>query len=259
MVNIFGLFKKKEVRQPQEEVSWEDIKDILAPYKRTVWFPKVEDQKSDEMASKFSGIPALAKGESWPCCSHCDEPMQLFLQLNSKDLPESAGKPFGDGFLQVFYCTNWDQECEIECEAYFPFSKSTLVRVVNYQPESVLSLDVSPVKDAFPEKSITGWEEQSDYPNWEELEELGLTLSDSQYEFWSEQEYPRNRDKLLGWPHWVQGVEYPDCPDCGNSMKFIFQIDSEDNIPYMFGDVGCAHITQCAEHKDKLAIAWACC
>jgi uncharacterized protein YwqG len=74
-----------------------------------------------------------------------------------------------------------------------------------------------------------------------------------------EQDFPKTGDKLLGWPAWIQGIEYPECPDCGDSMKLIFQIDSEDNLDYMFGDVGCAHITQCEKHPHRLAIAWACC
>jgi hypothetical protein len=41
-------------------------------------------------------------------------------------------------------------------------------------------------------------------------------------------------------------------------MWHVFQIDSEDNLPYMFGDVGCAHITQCPEHKEVVAFGWAC-
>jgi hypothetical protein len=41
-------------------------------------------------------------------------------------------------------------------------------------------------------------------------------------------------------------------------MQFVFQIASEDNIPYMFGDVGTGHITQCPEHKNQLAFGWAC-
>lgn len=257
MSNIFNIFKKKEPK-PAQALNWEEVEPILEAYKRLAWFPKVVEKSSSPTSSKFSGIPALLKDESWPCCSNCNKPMQLFLQLNSLDLPEAERNTFGGGLLQVFYCTNWDKECEVNCEAFFPFSKSTLVRVVNYDVESIASPDVSPVKDAFPEKEIVGWISKEDYPNWEELENLGVTLSDEQSELLCELEYPRPKDKLLGWPYWVQGVEYPDCPECGKNMRFVFQIDSEDNLPYMFGDVGCSHITQCEDHKDKLAIAWAC-
>lgn len=197
-------------------------------------------------------------GEEWPCCENCREPMQLFLQLNSEHLPIEAGTPFGEGILQVFYCTNEDENCEFVCEASLPFSKSTLVRVIK-PTSSVDFRDIEcPVKDPFPEKAIVDWEAKEDYPNWEELEELGCTLTDKQLKRLWKLKYPLSKDKLLGWPDWVQGIEYPDCRHCGRRMKLIFQIDSEDNLPYMFGDGGCSHITQCQFHKEEMAIAWAC-
>lgn len=65
-------------------------------------------------------------------------------------------------------------------------------------------------------------------------------------------------DKLGGWPAWVQGVEYPSCPRCGKRMVLVFQVDSEDNVPFMFGDIGCGHVTQCPKHKEVVAFGWAC-
>ena len=65
-------------------------------------------------------------------------------------------------------------------------------------------------------------------------------------------------DKLAGWPNWVQGVEYPRCPRCGRRMIIVFQVASEDNIPFMFGDVGRGHITQCPDYKEVVAFGWAC-
>jgi uncharacterized protein YwqG len=65
-------------------------------------------------------------------------------------------------------------------------------------------------------------------------------------------------DKLGGWPHWIQSVEYPACPTCGDRMELVFQLDSEDNLPVVFGDVGCGHITRCPRHPEVLAFGWAC-
>lgn len=256
---FLGGYKVDEDKLGEASVKWSDIESIISPYKRTAWLPKTVEQHSSRISSKFSGAPFLATSESWPCCQHCHKPMQLFVQLNSAHLPKGAGAPFGDGYLQVFYCTNSEKECEIECDAFFPFSKSSLVRVLSLDLLSDTDVINSPVKDAFPEKEIIGWIPHDDFPNGEELDELGCTLNDEQSEFMYEQEFPLPKDKLLGWPYWVQGVEYPECPECGKRMELIFQIDSEDNLPYMFGDVGCSHITQCKEHKDKMAIAWACC
>jgi hypothetical protein len=65
-------------------------------------------------------------------------------------------------------------------------------------------------------------------------------------------------DKVLGWPHWVQGAEYPTCPKCRCRMRYLFQIDSEDHLPITWGDAGILHISQCPSHCDVLTMAWAC-
>jgi uncharacterized protein YwqG len=236
------------------------LTDRIAPFKKTAWLPVVKRKTGSVFNSKFSGIPLLDENEAWPCCGHCQQPIQLFVQLNADDLPVEAGKVFGDGILQVFYCTNAEKNCECECEAYAPFAKSTLLRIIEPAKITAKLLTVSLVLDAFPEKVIVDWQAADDYPNYEELDDLGVEISDDDAETLYEQDYcPKEGDKLLGWAAWVQGVEYPDCPDCGERMKYIFQIDSDDNLDYMFGDVGCAHISQCELHPEQLAMAWACC
>ncbi|WP_299881032.1 DUF1963 domain-containing protein [uncultured Cocleimonas sp.] len=262
-MGIFDFFTKKEkmtiTSTKTNTVTDEEIKKVLDPHKRKAWYPVVKEEKGGRDTSKFSGSPVLLDSEEWPCCGNCKEPMQLFTQLNSNELPQDANKPFGEGYLQVFYCTNSEKECEIETEAYFPFSKSTLVRVLGFDEAFSKINKPSQVKEELPEKVITGWEPQNDYPSGEELDELGVSFTDEQFDYAYEKNYMSlSNDKLLGWPLWVQGVEYPDCPECGERMNYIFQIDSDDNLDYMFGDAGCSHITQCKKHRDKLAIAWAC-
>jgi hypothetical protein len=131
-----------------------------------------------------------------------------------------------------------------------------------------------------PAKQITDWTRCDDLPTPCEHDELGLIYS---YDFEAgtlRLECPEvdldvinpmstcsaediavsvTGDKLAGWPAWVQNVEYLECPRCGRRMIHVFQVDSEDNVPFMFGDSGCGHITQCPEHKEIVAFAWACC
>jgi len=59
--------------------------------------------------------------------------------------------------------------------------------------------------------------------------------------------------------YWIQGIEYPTCPRCSTRMALVFQLDSEDNLDFVFGDSGVAHVTQCPQHPDVVAFAWACC
>lgn len=238
-------------------IEYEMLKKI-ANIRRSAWLPVVKDGDGELTASKFSGIPWLAHNEEWPLCPNCNQPLNLFVQLNLKDLPEIPDKCKPDGLIQLFYCIRSEPSCETDCEAFLPFSQSVVVRRVDPSDAIPREKAYSPPKEAFPPKQIINWEKKDDYPNWEELSESGLSLSDAEENLLYELGFPLTGDKLLGWPAWVQGIEYPDCPDCEERMHLLFQTDSEDNIPYMFGDVGCGHITQCPNHPDTLSFGWAC-
>jgi uncharacterized protein YwqG len=228
----------------------------LLLHRRKTWIPRVEERPGEAADSRFGGVGLIPEGKTWPECSNCRQPRQLFLQLSSRDLPAEVGTPFGEGYLQMFYCTNAETMCDVELESWEPFSEVSLLRVLPFDGE-YQELEASPVADAFPSKVIVGWEDTDDYPNWEESEMLGVQLSDEQWEVVGE-EYPRSGEKLDGWPYWVQGVEYPDCRTCGETMRMLFQIDSEKNVPHMWGDVGVGHITVCPNHPHELAFVWAC-
>lgn len=240
-----------------EKLRQEVLKKVK-PYKRKAWKPITIHGDSEMEASKFSGIPVLEPAEQWPACKHCGEPMQLFVQLNIAHLPDRL-KGFlqmESGFLQMFYCTNVEPYCEEECNANLPFGESSLVRVVD--PESPgFTMDPTDEDFYFPARTIIDWKEVSDYPNWEELQDMGIELTDEENDVLNEMEVPVDGDKFAGWPYWIQGVQYPRCPKCKEKMRPVLQLDSEDNLPYMFGDAGCGYITQCTNHPYILAFSWA--
>lgn len=198
--------------------------------------------------------------------------MKFFLQLSLATLP-AAFAARGTGLLQLFYCSRDDGSCE----TWRPFSGTHLVRLLT-GPASIAAhpSGLAP----FPVRSVAQWSELVDDPHPEDHEWLGLSYN---------YDVPNNRvsvacdslgislrdlpidmnvaetiamasagDKLGGWPAWIQGSEYPACPRCGFRMQLLLQLDSEDNIPYMFGDAGCGHIMQCPKHPDVLAFGWAC-
>ena len=227
--------------------------DKFLPYEKKSWLPITVEGDGPLTASKFSGRPWFAAGEDWPKCANCGEPMQFFLQINLGDLPKLIRDEFGSGLLQFFYCINQEPHCETECEAFFPFAESELLRLV--QPRGEEQADPSGADAPFPARRITDWQEVNDLPH---PEEVIVELSDEEWEAFDEAGMPRPGDKLSGWPAWVQGVEYPDCPKCNKQMRLVLQLDSRGNLPFDFGDAGTGHITQCEEHKDVLAFGWAC-
>lgn len=261
---MFKFFKKKisDSTSPEitvTDVSKDSLDEKLKPLSRTAWTPKTVDGDTDPTACKFSGLPYIDQANPWPTCPNCENPMQHFMQLNLETLPEMPTGCPEKGLIQLFYCTNEKPRCESDCEAFFHGSKSVVARFIGEPDVKLQELDVSPVSQPFPAKMITDWESKIDYPSWEEMETAGVKLSDDDEQLYDEFETPICGDKLMGWPAWVQGVEYPNCSVCERQMVLLFQIDSECNLPYMFGDAGCSHLCQCSEHPEQLEFGWACC
>lgn len=213
-------------------------------------FIPVLDEGDAPAASKFAGVPLLRAGEAWPACGHCGEPMQLFVQLRAADVPPAAASRLDGGVMQLFYCVR--DGCDEACDAWSPHARSTLVRLL--APDEALAPATSSPDGMFPARRITAWTRSDDLPNWEEQSQLGVEADDRL----DPGEVPLGGDKLLGWPAWVQGVEYPSCRRCGTTMALLFQVDSEVALPWMFGDMGTGHVTQCPAHHDELAFGWAC-
>jgi uncharacterized protein YwqG len=233
----------------------QDVLQLLAPFKRTTYIPvAVSEKPAYSTASKIGGYPYLRNQNDWPVCPNCNKNMQLFLQLNLNELP--ANKK--DGIVQLFYCTNNNFECESDCEAYSPFSKSVVCRKIEI---TLAPVHVAPnIDELFEEKRIVSWEAKDDYPHYEEFHELGIEMDDDKYEIAqnNDQGIPLSGDKLFGWPYWVQGQEYPSDRKTKSRMGMLFQLDSEVNLPFMFGDVGVGHLTQSPDDDQELAFGWAC-
>ncbi len=41
-------------------------------------------------------------------------------------------------------------------------------------------------------------------------------------------------------------------------MELLLQLDSERNLPYIYGDSSIGHITISPDNKDEAAFGWAC-
>ncbi|QDU19051.1 DUF1963 domain-containing protein [Urbifossiella limnaea] len=257
----------------------DEIVATLEPWRarnrRPAWTPVVEAGDGPATASKFCGTPWTGPDAPWPDCGLCRRPLQPFLQLDLDDLPDELGRPFGTGLLQLFYCTR--EECQ-GAGGWAPFADDlSRVRVVH--PGGGGPATPAPEAPAFPAKRIVGWTRLDDLPGPQDHDDNGLTYT---YDFKAgtlrfecpevglDHTGPINAcpaeqiataapgDKLGGWPYWVQGAEYPACPRCARRMALVFQLDSEGHVPFMFGDAGCGHVTQCPEHKDVVAFGWAC-
>jgi hypothetical protein len=236
-----------DARTPDELVR------ALQGFARPAWLPTLVEQRSAATSSKFGGIPWLGRDEAWPRCGQCDGYMNLFLQLNSAELPEEAAGYF-DGLLQVFVCTY--ESAPEGCQTWEAFSNAALVRIC--RPDGPPAFSDLPDPELYEEQHIVEWTRKVDLPHARELQTLGVTLSDEQETMQIDNlfNFPLEGDKLLGWPAWQQNVEIHMCPVCHGAMRPVFQIDCCRGIPALLGDGGRGWIVQCPQHRDTLAFHW---
>ena len=244
---LFGLRAKKD--------PIEALIDEISVFKRIAFIPQIEaTERAFSQVSKIGGLPYLRSNEDWPSCPNCGRHLQLFLQLDLSQLPKPVEE---EGLVQLFYCTNEMDLCAQKLDAYFPFSKGVVARKIEVQGPSA---QIEPnLPDLFPEKRIIGWEAKEDFPHYEELLELGMNIDERLYGKleMEDKATPLMGDKLWGWPHWVQSPDYPFDRKTGTKMELLFQLDSEVNLPFMFGDMGIGHLTQSPDNPGELAFGWA--
>ena len=247
----------------------------IARQRRQAWKPVVQGGNGPTTASKFGGTPFLSDDAPWPDCKGCERPLANFAQLDLAALPKELNQQFGTGLLQLFYC--FHDDCEDDTGWQLFTDSKSCGRVID--PTAPENTPASKQDEPFEPKQIVDWTSFTDLPMPCEHELLGLQRS---YDFQARSlrlqcpeleldvvnpigecsvediAISQEGDKLAGWPAWIQGVEYPNCPRCFERMIQVFQIESKDNIPFMFGDMGCGHITQCPVHKDVVAFGWSC-
>jgi uncharacterized protein YwqG len=149
----------------------------------------------------------------------------------------------------MFYC--------IHCNDWKPFSPTHLVRLV--QPHSIGNVSVKLPANTLSIKKMIAWESFDEHPTYQEWDDFNIPVQVSDMVAEAvEDMLAKEGDKLAVWPYWVQNIEYPSCPTCNKHMQLVFQLDSKNNLDFMFGDAGCGHIMQCSEHKEILAFSWAC-
>ncbi|MFN8672410.1 MAG: DUF1963 domain-containing protein [Candidatus Sericytochromatia bacterium] len=257
-------------------------------YAKIFYIPITKIGKGNSIDSKFGGNPYLMENELYPLCKYCNKPFTFFFQINfeklNKDLKASIG--LEEGMIQLFYCTD-------ECFDNDNYLTSQLARYIDKKDIfNNDNINIPLGTNIFTEKVICEWENSGyEYPyEWEGLGDISdrssFKLNDKlkytnkipkifnyyindnpsyQEDFKYIYEHKEimmcfflcDKDKLGGNPFWVQSPDECYCSECNKKMIPIFQLSSEDNIPYMFGDGGVGHFFICLEHK-KAHFFWTC-
>lgn len=247
---------------PEAHAAADQLTKRIAHTRRPAYDPVVAEGEGEGPVSKFGGHPWLAKGKPWPRCGGCKTHMHFFAQVDVKTLPKDVGAR-GTGLIQVFMCIAGERKPD---ECYGTWEHGSSAAAVRLMPTDGPGANAATPSDrrVWPARHVVSWKEMDDYPDLHDFERAGLEESEELSNLWFKAidspraPLPRGGDKVGGWPSWVQGPDCGTCRECSKPMRVILQIDSEDNVPYMFGDAGTGHVSQCPDHPHVLTWAWAC-
>lgn len=196
--SLFASVKELDPDAKEEVVM--PVLTALMKHARPCYYFTTEDCCVDDLSvSKVGGKPYLREGEEWPQSQGAH--LAFFWQFRLEDAPEAVQKTIGasTGLFQLFL--------HPELPEYDPdhvsgdYVARVVTDVVSRAPDSVCEGDCQ----IFPEKKITGWREETDFPHTEDWADLGLSTED--YDLLDllmevDDICCKSGDKILGWPHW---------------------------------------------------------
>ena len=210
--------------------------------------------------SKFGGLPDVPTDFSWPEWN--GQPLAFLAQINLATIATNPiAKPLpSDGLISFFY------DCEQSTWGFDPKDKGSW-RVYFFSNDSLhrTSSSVSLLEHAGYASCGLTFDDGLTFPGWESLHMQALHLTDVERdkycEFDTEEETESDGHQLLGHPKEIQSEMQLECQlasngvYCGNPEGYqnplvgelrskasqwtlLFQCDSDDNVGWMWGDVG---------------------
>jgi hypothetical protein len=154
---------------------------------------------ADSIAMRTGGRPLLPADAEWPMCRDCEGAQQFVAHLPLPDGPA----------LEVFMCANEPGLCD----AWAAGSGANAV---------LFAQELTPL--APPEEGETALTD---------VTAITLVATDGDYE-----DLVLGKDvlgQLGGEPAWIQNPDTPDCPECGDAMAFVAQLEQHSSINFGTG------------------------
>lgn len=226
----------------------------LNKHSKQAYIPVTKTAKAEHsIHSKLGGLPYLSQENDYPKCSNCGRHLQLLVQLNLEDIPENTEK----GLIQLFFCTNPNTGCESKLLS--KNSTTSLCRKVETTEDIIR--EFSNHDYVFPEKRITQFIEHIDYPHSEDYNQLDIELQvpDAIYDYMLANNIgtTNDNDKLFGYPRWLQSSAFSKDQN-SDDRHLLFQLASNDNLPFMFGDSGIGYLIKITNNNNELSFNWQC-
>lgn len=229
------------------------------------------------LRTRFGGIPAGLRGESWPRCT-CGDPLRFVGQVNGSD----AAEPAWFGLVTFFFCWRCCRYDEQDCGGAERPYRGWVVRTYPaaeldaFARIALPALAAGPDWDreaelVFPEGFVRGIREKS-LPHYmhyvghiraedvQRLDRIAYEMTDRPGE--GERTYPMPRNDgvaLGGYAQWYNGPDQtPMCPACKAEMELLLQLVPHDAVHAGWGDAGNLFIFSCVRHRDMFALRMQC-
>jgi hypothetical protein len=164
---------------------------------------------------KFGGFPDGFDRYAVPNCVNCQQPLHLFLQIDMSD-PQFGPALASNPNIHILNCLN--------CDSYW--------RPLYYR--------IDPKAAAIKILEQTEGDHFGEFPPVLPEEEIAF---ESLHRPWSPEQ--ERKHQFGGQPFWLQGAERPACRRCDGPMQFIAQVDSDETLGIMFGDMGLLYAFLC--------------
>jgi uncharacterized protein YwqG len=218
----------------------ERLKKIILPCSKITPDVPSDEPINSQFVSHFGGTPYFENGEDWPT-SESGRALEFIFQIFNDerlnmaesiklvqffyDMEEFPWETEGEGWqVKIYESLNREHVKKIEP----PLGLET-IGYCNIAYQDCLSLPDWEGMEIF-EKDAWKLCAMTDNP-WKNYEQAVTEII-------GEQNY---QSQLGGYPRWVQGEATPKSTD-GSNAKLLFQIDSEENVGLMWGDVGLVYV-----------------
>jgi hypothetical protein len=173
------------------------------------------DMPEGRYKHKFGGLPQGVEKWAVPKCVNCQHPLHLFFQIDLRD--PRFGRPDSPlRYIYIFNCLN--------CDSY----REPLFYRIDAEGAGIKILAQAAADHfgAFPPV----------------LPEDGIVFEAIVRRRLHEQQ---RKHQFGGRPFRVRDAVRPNCVVCGKPMPFVAQVDSDDTLGIMFGDMGLLYAFFC--------------
>jgi hypothetical protein len=191
---------------------------------------------------KVGGAPVLLDQIEWPVCRECGQPMDFLAQV-----PLNQPVAFSCSYTMayVFMCPGkFDERGWLQCQTWDAFAGANKVVLQSGPGTAIVAGSTSTYPDYCVNIRHTK-EPLVDTSDFELDDDLREAVS------WS--------TKIGGVPAWIQNNDTPRCPNCGEVMRFVAQLNAELDGPLPsvrqwndekykflnFGDAGLGYLFIC--------------